>query len=557
MIFTSGEWEGGDPVEMSSLGRVVLIVGPNNSGKSTALREIHDLLGPPQVKTPIVVDDIKIECGYTKDDLWNLLGSLYPLKHDKNVCVLGRFGLQDGGPGTTAEIRIGNLDKAWNHYMNTGKNESLKQEYLQHQRFHIRAIDRLEILKNKRLGNFRAFPRNFIDHMMREREIRDVVRSIMFSVFGFQFVIDQLGEYYSVRLGHTKISLDEEEHRSSQIISKMDENHPIDTFGDGIKAFLALVTLTLTVGHRFVFIDDPEVYLHPPIARRLGSELMKIVEGREAQLFVTSHSSEFLQGCLESTSDITIIRFTFNTESRKGTVKQVTAESLNNILHDRLLRSTGVFDALFHRAAVIVESEADKVFYDEINRRLVETGRGISDTLFISAQNWQTTGEIAAPLREVGIPTALIIDIDTMRAQLSEWKHILEACNLPKILNTKMTEARSLIRAEVPAGDEIKNREFKQHGLDFLTAPTKRKASRAINLLAEYGVFVVPVGELECWLSSLHIKEKKKSKWVRKAFTKMGATADADNYLQPKSNDVWKFVDNVATWLENPKRKGM
>jgi hypothetical protein len=228
---------------------------------------------------------------------------------------------------------------------------------------------------------------------------------------------------------------------------------------------------------------------------------------------------------------------------------QIPPSSLTNILYDRLLRSTGVFDALFHRAAVIVESETDKVFYDEINRRLVEVGRGSKDTLFISAQNWQTTGEIASPLRKVGIPAAIIIDIDVLRGRKGNWKHIWEACQIPENIKNQLRETRNSIMIEVPSDNKRKKTMFKRKGLQFLKKETRQKAEEAIADLREYGVFVVPVGELESWLPVLGIETKKKSVWVRRAFEEMGATEDASNYMKPSNDDVWAFIDETAKWI--------
>ena len=197
--FTSGEQEGDSPLVLSQLGKVVLIVGPNNSGKTMALSEIHNLLGPIQTRTSIVVKGVEIECSYNIDELWNMLGVLYPLKHDSQECVLGRFGLQDNLPEQQASIRIGNLERALNMFTNSGQDENLKSEYIQFQRFHIRAIDRLELFKNKPLGNLRRYAGHFIEHMMKERKIREKVRNIMERIFGLHFVIDQLGNKYHIR----------------------------------------------------------------------------------------------------------------------------------------------------------------------------------------------------------------------------------------------------------------------------------------------------------------------------------------------------------------------
>lgn len=250
-------------------------------------------------------------------------------------------------------------------------------------------------------------------------------------VLGLHYVIDQLSDNYEVKLGPKFVSFDEEESRNYDLKQKMAPNTEIQYYGDGIKAFVALVCLVATLGYRFIFIDDPEVYLHTPIAGRLGTELMKLIDEKDGQLFVSMHSSEFLQGCIEYSSELTIVRLTYDVETGTATTRNVSPQTLQNILHDRLLRRTGVFDAFFHYATVIVESESDKMLYDEINRRLVEINEGTEDALFVSARNWQTTGDIVGPLREAGIPAGIMIDIDVLRVPSDKWKNIPSASNLP------------------------------------------------------------------------------------------------------------------------------
>jgi hypothetical protein len=196
------------------------------------------------------------------------------------------------------------------------------------------------------------------------------------------------------------------------------------------------------------------------------------------------------------------------------------------------------------------------MFYDEINRRLVETNRGSSDTLFISAQNWQTTGDITAPLREVGIPTAIIMDIDVLRIEASGWRKIPKACHLPSNLLSDLNTLQKAVLIEVP-NDDRKKKEFKDKGLHFLSNKLRIQAESVIDQLKEYGIFIVPIGELECWLSNLGIPKDPKKTWIRRIFHKMGATVDDPNYLKPGPNDVWKFMDDIANWIKLPSRKGM
>ncbi len=91
-------------------------------------------------------------------------------------------------------------------------------------------------------------------------------------------------------------------------------------------------------------------------------------------------------GCLETVQDTSVVRLTY--EEGAATARALAAMEVGRMARDPLLRSTNVLSALFHRAAVVCESDTDRAFYNEMNRRLVTRDRGIRDALFLNAQNW-------------------------------------------------------------------------------------------------------------------------------------------------------------------------
>lgn len=544
--FMSGERAGGEPLILENLGRIVIFVGPNNSGKSTALSEIGFHLGKktPPPWQPKIVRKVSIRCPDKLTTLWEMLGNLYPIEYDEKVCRLAETGSDTAEP---IEIRVGNVDNALNEFRGHNRVHNLVQYLLRHLVFRHGAADRLKVFQRPRLGNLRGPPTSFIDRLFREPELRGLVDKACRNVFGLHFVIDQLGEAFDVRLGLDPPPPDLERIRflDGEIRQYLDAAQSVLRFGDGIQAFTSIMALLAASGYKFVLLDDPEAYLHPPTARRLGSELVRIVLQRDFQLFVNTHSPDFLMGCIEASSDVRIIRLTYDMRKGRGTAREIRPSSLDRILHDRLLRSTGVFAALFHRAAVVVESEEDRVFYDEINRRLVEVNRGSPDTVFINAQNWQTTGEIAAPLRESGIPTLVFLDVDVLLRPMSEWKHIKRACGISLETKDQMVHLRTELRKSLSDFEE-----FKTYGLDALDDKLIEKTETVIENLGLHGIFIVPGGALESWLPQLGV-EGSGSSWVRRVSDRMGATEDSSNYLYPDEDDVWMFVDSAATWVED------
>lgn len=98
-----------------------------------------------------------------KDGLWKLLESLYPLEYDDHHCILATPGFQNDASHSMSDIRIENLDNAVSNFRNRGVVEGFLEHYIQHQRIHIKATDRLQIFNGMKLGDFHAPPTNYLD----------------------------------------------------------------------------------------------------------------------------------------------------------------------------------------------------------------------------------------------------------------------------------------------------------------------------------------------------------------------------------------------------------
>ena len=77
-----------------------------------------------------------------------------------------------------------------------------------------------------------------------------------------------------------------------------------------------------------------------------------------------------------------------------------------------------------------------------------------------------------------------------------------------------------------------------------------------LDQLAGYGIFAVPVGEVEEWLSHLAAASAK-GKWLASIFEKMGSDPSSSGYVHPANGDVWDFIQKVNAWILDPMRKGM
>jgi hypothetical protein len=149
------------------------------------------------------------------------------------------------------------------------------------------------------------------------------------------------------------------------------------------------------------------------------------------------------------------------------------------------------------------EADADRAFYDEINRRLQDQDDGIEDALFVNAQNWQTIARIATPLRRLGIPAAAIMDLDVL-CEGQHWERIYNMMNLNPTEHAAMEQQRATCEAYLRALPRLHNKPaYKGQGVAALKDEQQRaEVERLIRDLAAHGVFVLSTGN---WSAGYHI----------------------------------------------------
>ena len=124
---------------------------------------------------------------------------------------------------------------------------------------------------------------------------------------------------------------------------------------------------------------------------------------------------------------------------------------------------------------------------------------------------------------------------------------------LPEISHPALNAERSaLLRAFEATGRNMK----RDGGVDLLPAAEQDACRSFFANLAEYGIFVVPTGEVESWLRDLAISRNKET-WLKTVFEAMGDDPTVSTYVRPASGDVWDFIGSIARWVIEPKRKGV
>ncbi|MCX5616854.1 ATP-binding protein [Bombella sp. TMW 2.2559] len=417
--------------------------------------------------------------------------------------------------------------------------------------------NRMDIINQQPIGNLHNRPVLSFQKLFRNNNLRNEFRNIIFRGFNRYVVMDPTdGKHLRLRLSPTPpISDDLEKGLNEPSIEFHKKAHLVSESSDGLKSFIGIISEIIAGDPRLILIDEPEAFLHPPLAFKLGLEIARLLSQTDGtkQMLAATHSSHFLMGCIQAGVPINIVRLTH----REGhaAARMLESKRISHLMKNPLLRSTGVMAGLFYESVIVTEADSDRAFYQEINERLLEAGRGIPNCLFLNAQNKQTIPEILAPLREIGIPAAAICDIDFFKCGNDELNKFLKSANIPEPKKKSLREERADINERLKKSEK----EYKSKGgISILKGDDLQFAKEHIKYWKDYGIFIIPHGELENWLPELQIpKSRHGSKWLIPAFEKMGDDPSKDDYVRPAKGDVWDFIDQIAEWLNNPKRKGI
>lgn len=399
-------------------------------------------------------------------------------------------------------------------------------------------------------GDLLSPPQNVLSHLFKDDDARKRVRALVKDAFGLNFVVDpsNLGNL-RIRLSRSDPPADEQSLNAEARKFYSEATHIKDA-SDGIQAFTGIVTAVMSGEFHTVLVDEPEAFLHPPLARKLGKHLGALATARGGALLASTHSPDFLMGCVQATKDVRVVRLEYSNGVSRG--RMVDPVQLEKLFKSPLMRSANAVAGLFYDGVVVTESDNDRAFYAEIYNRLLATSGDLPSVLFINAQNKQTIKDIIGPLRQFGVPAAAVSDIDIVKDGGKTWGDWLEAAQLPAALHSGYAAQRAAVKGCFEAsGKDMKT----AGGVANLSGGDRLAADQLFDVLAEYGVFVVRRGELEDWLPSLGVPGKK-TDWTVAMLERLGSDPADPNYVGAASGDVWDFIDGVVEWIKNPGRRG-
>lgn len=520
------------------LDNIMIVVGPNNSGKSLCLREIEQCCEEKESPKKII-DNLDIHIPKEREMKLDLVRKfkMFPHLPDLNYQI-NYYKFENDLLGIAFQI---DETQTPDYYLDN----TIKKLYT----LRLDGRNRFNLVQHRSIHDLNTKATNHFGEIFVNHERRKEIRKLVKDALGLYMTIDP-SQTSAMRIIMSKeIPPDISKDVPIQVLSQYCSNkEDILQFGDGLQCYVGLIATLTVLPNQIVLIDEPEAFLHPLLTRKLSQDLSRLIVKRNGSLIVATHSPDFLMGCLETTTKVSIVRMTFSND--KPVAMKLERDEIRRLMQEPLSRSTGVFKALFHKGALVTESDADRAFYDEINRRLTNTNRGDSDIVILNGNGMHSLYKIVKPLRQLGIPAIAIPDLDFLNLRKNEIINLLSACDCldHNIVYSQIATVRELWKDSKNLVKPYMN--IKEDGI-YALRPTKRKiAEGLLKNLNNYGLFPVPVGELEGWLKDLGI-QKKKTEWLIEIFESMGNDETQNKYVRPGKGDVWRFIDQICAWIKN------
>ena len=327
---------------------VIVVVGPNNSGKSLLLRELEGWLTQGLAR-PLVVGGVTIEASSTPDELVHWARS-----------ITSQRILLTGGPNPPLDLPYGRIHQSqvsgeWGQGLSGRGFSQTASIFLTL----LTADGRLHLTQSTgAFDSANAPPTNPIQHLFENEETELRLSELVSQAFGEDMVVNRgAGSQIHLHLGERPKPLPGKDRLSKEFRQAVHDMQLVNAQGDGVRAFVGLLLNTLVLDRDITLVDEPEAFLHPPQARLLGRVLATEIP-KPRQRIVATHSSDILRGLLDDPrSPVRVLRVRRN--GAEGAIAELKPELVREVWKDPLLRYSGVFDGLFHQGVIVCESDSD------------------------------------------------------------------------------------------------------------------------------------------------------------------------------------------------------
>ena len=399
------EFSGGETVPLDPAGLLIL-VGPNNCGKSRALRDTETLwngsASEEQVRV-VLNADVSHSTDWDSFDAW--LRQHYSVERlddgrERFVGLDVQFMPPHRGSSNWAQFGVGGF-----------------------------VVMRLDTESRLRLSNPPARieplmeqPKHFIHVLQSDERLYEHVQQEVAAAFGLDLEIDYfggsqipmfVGEVPEIQNGWDRV-------HPSYARAVRSQMTPLHEAGDGVRSYVATLASALVGAQPVLLIDEPEAFLHPPQARRLGRTLAESATERGRQVVIATHSSDLIRGALAAGGRVAVCRINRVRSEVGASVNHAYVQSpddLRSLWEKPLLRSAHTIDGIFHRGVVVCEGDADARLYEALLVLLEDEGTLAEppDLHFVHGGGKSELPTLANSYNSLGVPVAVIADFDLLR----------------------------------------------------------------------------------------------------------------------------------------------
>ena len=337
--------------------RITVFVGPNNGGKTRTLRDIYyELTGMGSGDVTVASLDVEDPTN------WEEIADAYRLKVDKSGAKERLRYITPTLSDSVTHLEVDNIAVTLNLWLKNDK-----------KRFHsivgrclvayLSTDTRLSLAQKRAVSDLDAEgAKSVLESLyLASDKANNDVRACIKEVFDYDVRLDtsNLGKI-QFRTGKdlSGISPDPQAAKRQYEARKVPL---LDTQGDGLRSFAGIVSALISTDRPVVLLDEPEAFLHPPQAYQMGRRLSGLIKPGK-QVFIATHSADFLRGLLSSeTDDATIVRITHI--GAEGEAKVLNPDMLHKIVRDPMLSSSRVLEGMFYQGVIATEADSDSAFY--------------------------------------------------------------------------------------------------------------------------------------------------------------------------------------------------
>ncbi|MCS4275151.1 putative ATPase [Mycetocola sp. BIGb0189] len=527
---------------------VTAIVGPNNTGKSSLLREIRDLISTEKYHyaslAPKVISGLELAFEGTAEDLFTEFSDTYSLREPGTYNygqVNNQHLLITGG----VHVELADIVNHW------GSQQGLGGRFAQLYFRYLNAEERLGLTNSAgSFDTYREIASSPLQILFSKREMEARLNSLSLEAFKTGVVVNRYaGSMINLHAGEV-LESEGTSPQSEQYLAEINSLPLLHDQGDGMRAFVGMVMSIITNQTPLVLIDEPEAFLHPPQARMLGRFLADFAnQGNGSQVLIATHSEDIIAGLTSKSSsdtDVSIARLTRNGNTNH--VAQLSAEVVHELYEDPLMKHYDMLNGLFATGVVLCEADSDCTYYRATVESMPADSHGfVQEAHFTHASGKARIAQAIGTFRKTAVPVAAIFDIDILQndhefnrlidtidadpARVSPLRNVILDWVANRVTKIKRTTIKAEIDAilsskttsEISAGDVRKIqelvgqksgwRDLKTAGKSILSGGVVTAFGDLLAYLEGFGVFILESGELE----RLHpeLPQTNKAAWLR------------------------------------------